>query len=321
MGTFGGRRAVACASALLGVLLAGPLLAGCSDPIDQSHSIQTKLHRIEGVADAQVTTPSSATGAVIEVVYEGDPAQRELSALIKQIDAVADGEDYPSYRLDLVPTRDDGDRLTVDDSFAGSDDEATVLENWLTTSSVLLGDVHYTVEPGAETIEVDSGAAVLHDVGEASRIGYGHVDTEWTFRNDNTSFVVSGRVSARDVDLFQDVQRTVSSDVLPAPATAWRLERRARQVLLDLDVGLAGAPVPPERVTIPRYGEDVARLATAATAATEATSLPVTLRFVNPGAAGGDDDVFGYWVSDSRPVRGRDPLARGWDPWLESLLS
>lgn len=319
MGTFGGRRAVACASALLAVLLPGSLLTACSDPIDQSHTVQTQLNRIDAVTDAQVTTPSDSTGAVIEVVYNDDPTARELAALVKEIDAVTDREDYPSYRLDLVPAQDDGDRLTVDDTFVDSDDRSTVLENWLSTTSVLLGDVHYTFEPGTETIEVEAGPGILHDVGEASRIGYGYAGTEWTFRNGDTSFVVSGRVSPTDVDLFQDVQRSVSSEVLPAPATAWRLERRARQVLLDLDVGLEGTPVPPARVTIPRYGEAVSRLASAAMTATEAASLPVTLRLINPGAAGQGDDVFGYWVSDERPVRGRDPLVRGWDLWLEKL--
>lgn len=309
---------MACASAGLALLLSASLLGGCSGAIDQSHSVQTKLNRIDGVSEAKVTTPSASTGAAIEVTYGGDPTERALSRLIKQIDQVADDEDYPSYRLDLVPASNTSDRLTVDDSFTGSRDETTVLANWLTTTTVLLGDVHYRFEPGAETITLDSGAAIAHDVGEASRIGYGYAGTEWVFVNDDTSFVVSGRVSPTDVVLFQDVQRTVSSEVLPAPATAWRLERRAVQVLLDLDVGLPGAPVPPERLTVPRYGDAVEPLATEAMTSLQVAGLRSTMRLVNPTPDGGDD-VFGYWVSDQRPVRGRDPLQREWDPWLVSL--
>ena len=64
MGTFGGRRAVACASALLAVLLPGSLLTACSDPIDQSHTVQTQLNRIDAVTDAQVTTPSDCPSTV-----------------------------------------------------------------------------------------------------------------------------------------------------------------------------------------------------------------------------------------------------------------
>lgn len=317
MRTFGGRRAVACASALAAVVLPGTLLVGCAGAIDQAHSVQTKLNRIDEVADAQVSTPSGSTGAVIEVVYEDDPSTRELSRLLKQVDAVAAGEDYPPYRLDLVPATDDTDRLTVDQAFIGSDAEEPVLDNWLATTTVLLGDVHYRFESGVESIEVVSGPAILHDVGETSRLGYGFATTEWTFRDGDDSFVVSGRVTPTDVTLFQDVQRTVSSEVLPAPASSWRLERRERQVLLDLVVDLPDAPVPPERLTVTRYGEQVEPLATAAMAATDPASLPVTIRLVNPTDQA--DDVFGYWVSDQRPVRGRDPLTRGWDLWLENL--
>lgn len=320
MGTFGGRRAVACASAGLALLLSTSQLGGCSGAIDQSHSVQTKLNRIDGVSEATVTTPSASTGAAIEVTYGGDPTERALSRLIEEIDRVADGEDYPSYRLDLMPASNARDRLTVDDSFTGSRDETTVLANWLTTTTVLLGDVHYRVEPGAESITLDSGPAIAHDVGEASRIGYGYAGTEWIFVNGDASFAVSGRVSPTDVVLFQDVQRTVSSDVLPAPATAWRLERRDVQVLLDLDVELPGAPVPPEQLTVSRYGDAVKPLATAAMTSLAVAGPRSTLRLINP-TSGGGDDVFGYWVSDQRPVRGRDPVQREWDPWLVALAA
>ena len=314
MRTFGGRRAVARASALL---LALPVLsvAGCSGALDQAHSVQTHLNRIDEVADSQVSTPSASTGAAIEVVYDGVDTARSLARLIKAIDAVADGEDYPSYRLDLVPAANDRDRLTVDDSFAGSDDETSVLDNWFATTGALLGDVRYRFEPGTEEIDVDSGAGIAHDVGEASRIRYGFPGTVWTFRDGDSSFVASGRVSPTDVSLFQGAQRTVTSEVLPAPASAWTLERRDRHVLLDLEVDFPGGPVPPERITVQRYGDAVARLSDAAMAVVRTAGLPATIRLI-AATPDGDDDVFGYWVSDRRPVRGRDPLARGWDLWL-----
>ena len=106
----------------------------------------------------------------------------------------------------------------------------------LATTAALLGDVHYRFEPGAESIELDSGAGILHDVSEAGRIGYGFPSTVWTFRSGDSAFVVAGRVSPLDVSLFQGTERTVSSEVLPAPAETWRLERREGHVLLDLRV-------------------------------------------------------------------------------------
>ena len=305
------------ASVLAALTLPAALLTSCSDALDQAHTVQTRLNRIEQVTGAQVSTPSADTGAVIEVTYNDTGGRRTLARLIKEIDIVADGADYPSYRLDLVPAEDDRDRLTVDDSFTGSDDEASVLDNWFATTAALLGDVRYRFEPGTEEIDVDSGAGIAHDVGEASRIRYGFPGTVWTFRDGDSAFVATGRVSPTDVLLFQDAQRTVTSAVLPAPATLWRLERRDGHVLLDVDVGFPGGSVPRGRLTIQRYGDAVERLAGAAIGAVRVASLPVTMRLVNVTPEG--DDVFGYWVSDRRPVRGRDRLARGWDPWLTRL--
>jgi hypothetical protein len=88
-------------------------------------------------------------------------------------------------------------------------------------------------------------------------------------------------------------------------------------VLLDLRVGFPGGFVPPEQLTIERYGDDVEQLAGAAMAAVRVAGLPVTMRLVNPAPDG--DDVFGFWSSGSEPVRGRDPLVRGWDLWLVGL--
>lgn len=296
------------------LLLAFPVLASCSGALDQAHSVQTRLNRIEEVTDAQVATPSKNTGAAIEITYNGTGTVRTLARLVKEVDAIADDEDYPSYRLDLVPAGNDQERLMVDDSFAGSKDEESVLTNWLATTSALLGDVRYRFEPGAEEIDVDSGAGIAHDVGEASRIGYGFPGTDWVFHDGDSSFTASGRVSPTDLLLFQDVQRTVSSEVLPAPASAWHLERRDGQVLLDLDVGFTGGSVPPERLTLQRYAETVAPLARGAMSAVKVASLPVTMRLINQTPDG--DDVFGFWASDQHPVRGRDPLVRGWDAWL-----
>lgn len=308
---------MARASALLALTLPAGSLTACSGALDQAHSVQTRLNRIEEVTDAQVSTPSADTGAAIEVTYDDVASARTLTRLVKDIDDVADGEDYPSYRLDLVPADNDRDRLTVDDAFAGSDAEPTVLANWFATTSALLGDVRYRFEPGAESIDVDSGAGIAHDVGEASRIRYGFPGTVWTFRDEDSAFVASGRVSPTDVLLFEGAERTVTSEVLPAPATVWHLERRDGHVLMDLDVGFPGGSVPPERLTTQRYGGDVERLAGAAMAAAEVASLPVALRLVNVTPDG--DDVFGYWASDQRPVRGRDALVRGWDRWLSHL--
>ena len=61
----------------------------------------------------------------------------------------------------------------------------------------------------------------------------------------------------------------------------------------------------------------MARLADAAIGSVRVASLPVTLRLVNVTPA--SDDVFGYWSSGQRPVRGRDRLVRGWDRWLAHL--
>ncbi len=308
---------MARASVLVALALPAALLSSCSAALDQAHSVQTRLNRIGEVTDAQVSTPSAETGAAIEVTYNGAGTERALARLITAIDAVADGADYPSYRLDLVPADNDRDRLTVDDSFAGSDDEASVLGNWLSATTALLGDVRYRFEPGAEEIDVDSAAGIAHDVGEAARIRYGFPGTVWTFHDGDSAFVAAGRVSPTDVLLFQGAQRTVTSEVLPAPAAVWHLERRDGHVLLDLDVGFPGGSVPPARLTIQRYGDAVERLASAAMGAVRVASLPTTIRFVNGTSDGAD--VFGFWVSDQRPVRGRDRLVRGWDLWLAHL--
>lgn len=309
-------RATASAAAALSLALLATL-TGCAGALDLAHTVQTHLGRIDEVADASVSTPSTDTGAAITVTYSGVETPRELGRLIAEIDEVADEESYPSYRLDLLPAGSTSDRLTVDDTFTGSADAADVLANWFATTAALLGDVRYRFEPGVESIDLDSGAGILHDVGEAGRIGYGFAGTVWTFRTGDSAFVVEGRVSPSDVALFQTTQRTVTSAVLPAPAASWQLERRDGHLLLDLDVRFADAPVAPERLTVEQYGDDVERLAVAAIGAVRTAGLPVTLRLVNPDPEA--TDVFAFWASDAPPVRGRDPLLRGWDVWLRDL--
>ena len=319
MRTFGGRRAVtrAAVAVTLPLALLSACLGACTGALDQAHTVQTHLNRIDEVASSKVATPSTDTGAAITVTYQDVEAPRQLLRLAAAVDRVADEQDYPSYRLDLVPAANDADRLTVDDRFATSPDAEEVAANWFATTAALLGDVRYRFESGEESIDLESGAGILHDVGEASRIGYGFDDTVWTFRSGDSAFVVAGRVSPTDVTLFQGTQRTVASGVLPAPASTWRLERRDGHVLLDLRVAFAGGPVEPGRLTIPRYGDDVERLAGAAIGAVRVAALPDTMRLVNPAPT--EDDVFGFWSSDDRPVRGRDPLSRGWDAWLVAL--
>ncbi|WP_243060506.1 hypothetical protein [Nocardioides sp. SR21] len=315
MGTFGGRRALTLVCALAALCLPAGTLAGCSAALDLAHSVQTKLGRIDGVVGASVATPTRTTGAAIAVTFADADSERELAALVKEIDEVADDAEYPSYRLDLTPAGGSGDRLTVDDTFSASPDRDTVLGNWFSVTAALLGPVQYSFEPGAESISVDSGAGVGHDVGEASRIRYGFSNTTWTFTNGDTTFVVSGRVSPTDVTMFESVQRSVSSDVLPAPARSWRLERHEGHVLLDLDVTFAEGPVDPARLTVEEYGDDIDRLLIAAVPASRIAGLPVRLGLRNPPA-----DVFGYWISDERPQRGRDPLVRGWDLWILTVV-
>ena len=318
MRTFGGRRAVTHVSALLALTLAVAILAtGCAGAVDQAHSIQTRLGRIDGIVEADVTTPSADRGPAISVSYDGAETARELAELIAEIDKVARDADYPSYRLDLAPVSSGGDVLVVDDTFSANADRLEVLDNWQTVLDVVLGDITYTFEPGNEEILVDAGPAIAHDVSEASRLRYGFPGTTWSFVNGDTRFDASGRVSPTDVLLFQGVQRSVDSTVLPAPAPAWRLQRREGHVLLDLDVAFPGSPIAPERLTIPRYGGDVERLASTAMTATGAADLPVRMQLRNPTPDG--VDVFGYWISDQRPVPGRDRLVRGWDAWLGAL--
>lgn len=295
-------------------------LSGCTEDADRAHVLQTHLGRIDHVDRVDVSTATSGRGTVIGVTFDGGEIDKapELAALIADIDAAADGEGYSTYRLDLSPAGDPAG-LVVDDTFTGRDDESRVLANWYAVRDVLMGDLDYVVVPGSEAITIASGGAIAHDVGEASRIYYGSDDTTWTFVNADTSFTVTGPVGSGDVSLFQDVQRSVSSQSLPASAPGWQLDRRFGHVRLDLDVDFGGESVPPAQLTIAQYGHDVAPLAQAALASTRSAELPVWLDLRNDDGSGDFRDDFASWVSGQDPAKGRDPLDRGWDVWLAEL--
>ncbi|MEP9363103.1 hypothetical protein ABLE68_09080 [Nocardioides sp. CN2-186] len=319
MRTSGGRGAGSVLAICLPALLVLSL-AGCTEEADRAHVLQTHIGRIEHVDSVDVTTASRDRGTVIAVRFDAGAVDRApaLTTLIADVDAAVDDEGYSTYRLDLTP--DSGAaKLVVDDSFAGRDDETAVLTNWYAVRDALLGDLEYVVVPGVETITVDSGGAIAHDVSEAGHLHYGSAGTTWTFVNADTSFTVAGAVGFDDSSLFQDVQRSVSSESLQASAPGWRLDRRDGHVRLDLDVEFDGQPVPPAELTIARYGADVSALARAAIGAARVAGLPVWLDLHNDDGSGAFDDDFASWVTGQAPAKGRDPLDRGWDVWLAGL--
>lgn len=301
---------------LVAAVVLGPM-TGCAGSVDQAHSVQTRLGRVDGILTAEVTAPSASHTALIQVTFDSSLTSADLALLIADVARAARAEQYAGYRLDLVPGDGESDVLVVDDTFHDSSDEKTVLVNWKIVTEALLGPVTYSFQSGDEAISVDSGSALLHDVTEAGRIGYGYADTTWSFTSGDDVLVVSGRLSGTDVDLLQRVQRTVASTQLPVPASSWRVERRRRHVLVDLEVGLPGAPVAPELVTVRRYGSDVRPLVLAALDSVAVADLPVSLQLSHLVAEG--HDVFGWWVSGQRPVYGRDLLNRGWDRWLAGV--
>lgn len=302
-----------------GVLVPLTLLVGCSQSIDQAHTLQTRLGSLDGVTTADVSAPSVSRAAVISVSFDPSLTAADIGHLVDQVARAATAEKYPSYRLDLTAANGSRDGLVVNDSFAASPDEATVIANWLAVSAAVLGEVSYTFESGNETIAVDSGAAAVHDVTEISRIGYGYADTNWSIAAAGGTFVATGRVSSSDVELFQQVQRSIGSPSLPVRASGWRLERRRDLVRLDLLVGFPHEPVAPAELTLARFGDDLRPLVRAALDATTVAGLPIWLELRHAGAPG--NDVFGYWVSNEHAVPGRDRLDRGWDRWLAGVAA
>ena len=135
MRTFGGRRALTHVCALVALSLPAALLTGCSAALDQAHSVQTKLGRVDEIVDC--LGRHSVRGHRRRDrgdLHRRDDTARELAALLAEIDKVADEADYPSYRLDLTPAGAPGDRLTVDDTFVDSADRSVVLDNWFSVT-------------------------------------------------------------------------------------------------------------------------------------------------------------------------------------------
>lgn len=305
-------------------LALSPAVAGCSGAVDRSRTVQTHLDRIDQVVRVDITSPAWDRGAAFAVTYEDVDDATGLAALIAEIDTAATDQGYATYRLDLTSddaSDDTGDaHLLVDETFTGSPDEDAVLDGYYALTDTVLGAVTYDVQPAGESITVDSGGGIAHDVTEAARLGYGGATTTWTFRNRGTTFVAAGAVTPDDATLLQQVQRTVGSSTLPAAATTWRLDRRDGHVRLDLDVTFRDGPVEPALLTAETYGDTVAPLAEAALTATEVARLPVWLGLGYPTADGsGALDEFGTWTSTQPPARGRDRLGRGWDFWLYNL--
>ena len=250
MRTSGGRGPGVVLAGVLAALLSSALLSGCTEDADRAHVLQTHLGRIDHVDRVDVTAPTRTQGTAIRVTFDDQvDGPDALAKLIADVDAAADEEKYPTYRLDLAPHGDDA-ALVVDDSFTGSDREDAILKNWFAVRDTLIGGIQVVAEPGSETITVDSAGGIAHDVSEASRMSYGTDQTTWVFVNGDTSFTASGRIGSSDVTLFQDVQRSVSSESLPASAPSWRLDRRAGHVRLDLDVDFSDESVPPAELTI-----------------------------------------------------------------------
>ncbi len=319
MRTSGGRGAGSVLAFCLPALLVFSL-AGCTEEADRAHVLQTHLGRIDHVESVDVTTASLDRGTVIGIRFDAGEVDEasELTKLIADIDAAADEDGYSTYRLDLTP---DGGaaKLVVDDSFTGRDDEDAVLSNWYAVRDTLLGDLQYVVVPDVETITVDSGGAIAHDVGEAGHLHYGSANTTWTFVNADTSFTVAGAVGFDDSSLFQDVQRSVSSESLQVSAPGWQLDRRDGHVRLDLDVEFDGQSVPPAQLTIAQYGADVSELARAALGAANVAGLPVWLDLHNDDGSDDFGDDFASWVSGQDPARaGTSSTAAGTSGWPTS---
>lgn len=313
----GWSRGQGCAVLLACALVAGA--TGCSsEELDRAQSLHTTLGTLDGVSDSDVATATSTSSELVEVVLDGGLEAPEVLAVLEDVSAAAERAGFAGYRLEVRRSLTEDDLLVVDDTFTGSRDAREVVGNWVRTVDAFLGEVGYSFQTGNETIEVDAGGAVGHDVAEAARIGYGWSGTTWRFLAGPATFVVAHRVSRRDVTLFNRVQRTVVSSVLPLPATAWRLERRSGHVLLDLEVDVPGGPEP-QRITLERWAAAVRPLAVAAVRTTRYPDHPRWIQ-LSDGAADGRD-TFASWSSVGDPVRGRDRHVRGWDAWWDRLAT
>jgi len=295
------------------VLLGG---TACSADLDRAQNLDTTLAGVEGVDDAGVRSASTERTNLIEITLDLGLDPTETLATVRRVDAVARDAGFTTYVLELSRTITADDVLVVDDEFAKNRDAKKVVANWIRVLDALLGEVTYEFGTGSEAIEVVSGGGIAHDIAEASRIGSGDPGTTWRFRSDSSEFVVSGQVARRDVTLFNRVQRTVSSSVLPVPATNWELQRRTGHVLLDLEVALDGG-TNPERISRERWATSIRPLAAAAVTSTRYPDSPRWVQLSDVTSAG--RDTFAMWGSDGRPVRGRDRYSRGWDLWWMQL--
>ena len=305
------------------------LLGGCAEGVDQAHSVQTRLGRIVQVVAADVTVATPDSGARIAVTVAADLSPEDVVRLAQAVDAVAAGESYPSYRLELREAGEPDDVLVVDDAFAAAPGSADVVVRWRRVTNALLGPVALTHESGRTSVRVAAGAGLAHDVTEASRIRPTPARTAWRFDGDGGTVLLDGQVTTPDVGLVQLVQRTVVSPSLAVPAEGWRLERRRAHLQLDLEVDparLAPGGVPAADLTARRWGARLAPLARVAVAALEHRRTParhVVRLWQRTGTAadgqGAGTDVLAWWTADRPPARGRDRFVRGWDAWLAAV--
>jgi hypothetical protein len=309
---WGGRIAKLAAVVTTVVLLA----SGCADGIDQAHSVQTRLGRLEAVGDIDVDVPTADRGAQITVLLVAGVDDAGVVDLIASVDQVAIGEDYPSYRLELLEPG-TADALVVDDAFATDARALHVVGSWRRTASAFVGDTTLTYETGRTTVLVTSDGGLAHDVAEASRVALPPKPVTWRFESGPGTVVLDGAVTTDDVDLVERVQRGVVSPSLPVAAGSWRLDRRRTQVELDLRTDLGATPS--AELTPAAFGDKIAPLARTAVAAVGQPRRRVVLRLSRPTDDG--TDVFAWWTSDRAPVDGRDRLNRGWDPWLAQVAT
>lgn len=310
-GVAGGRDRRSLLPVLVLLVLVGGL-SGCAEDLDRVASLQTTLAGVDGVSEAEVHPATTDTTEWIAVVLDHGLDTTDTLAVVTDVTAAATEAGSVDYRLEIRRSLTDDDVLVVDEAFAGSRSAQDVTATFIRLTDALLGEITYDVRGGSETIAVASGGGIGHDVAESARIGDGSSSTTWRFEAGPATFAVAGRIGTRDAHLFDRVQRSVSSSVLPLPAVRWRLKRQSTHVVLDLDVRVPGAD-DPDRITPERWGEDVRPLALVALHVSRYPDRPRWLTLTD--VAGPEPDTFASWRSDARPVRGRDPHLRGWDAW------
>lgn len=314
----GSIRGLRCAAlALVCALLAAG--TGCSPEIDRARGLDTRIAGLSGVSDSEVTSATPDRVERITVVLDRGLDATETLSVVRAVAAAAREAGSHLYVLELSRSLVEDDVLVVDQTFVRDKAARGVIGNWIRLLDALLGEVTYSYGPGSEDIEVLSEGAIGHDVQETSRIGYGLASTTWRFLAEGITFVASGRVAPRDVALFDRVQRTVTSSVLPVRATDWELQRRETHVSLALEVSLPGGNHP-ERITLEAWADDLEPLAVAAVAASRYGARPRWVQMTDvPEGAEGSRDTFALWSSEGRPVKGRDRYLRGWDAWWRQL--